>query len=113
MSTELAVTKIVHAGITPGGATVDDAGNWFANTGRCFLHILGGTAGALAVTINSQALCNYGTDHDVVVTPVAATIYLVGPFPKSRFDDADGKVQIGIAAGGAVDLMKIQVIELP
>jgi len=113
MSTELTPTAITETGVTPAPVTVDDAGNWFANTGRCFIHLLGGTAGALAATINSQALCSFGVDHDLVVTPVAATLYLIGPLPKSRFDDSDGRVQITFAAGCAADLMKIQVFELP
>lgn len=113
MSTELTPTKITETGVTPAPVTVDDAGNWFTNTGRNFIHLLGGTAGALKVTINSQALCNFGVDHDLEVTPVAATLYLVGPLPKARFDDADAKVQITYAAGCAADLMKIQIFELP
>lgn len=113
MSTELTPVPITHVGVTPNPVAVDDAGNWFTNTGRNFIHILGGTAGALKVTINSQAPCNYGEDHDVEITPVAATIYLVGPLPKSRFDDADAKVQITYAAGCQADGMKIQVFELP
>jgi|GEM_PF-783579 len=113
MSTELTVAKITQDGITPTPVTVDDAGNWFTNPGNCFIHILGGTAGAIDIVINSQAKCSFGVDHDLTITPVAATVYLVGPIPKSRFDDADGKVQILPAAGAAADLMKIQIIQLP
>lgn len=113
MSTELTVVSITQTGITPAPVTVDDAGNWFTNPGGCFIHLLGGTAGALAATIHSQALCNQGVEHDLVITPVAATLYLIGPIPKARFDDADGKVQITFAVGSAADLMKIQIIKLP
>ena len=109
MSTEFAVTKITHAGIMPATGAIDLEGNWFLNTGRCFLYIEGVT-GTKEITINSQALCNYGEDHDVKITPSVSTLYLVGPFPKSRFDDAAGKVQITYTAE---DDSKIQVIELP
>lgn len=111
---ELTVATIdIDTPLTPAGVTVEDDGMWFTNNGRIYLDILGGTAGALAVTINSQSLCNFAADHDIVVTPVAATRYLVGPFPRSRFDDAENKVQITFAAGAEADLMKIQAIQLP
>ena len=114
MGTELTVATIdKDTPLTPAGVTADDAGMWFTNNGRTYLDILGGTAGALAATINSVAACNQGSDHDIVVTPVAATRYLVGPFPRDRFDDSENKVNITFAAGSAADLMKIQAIELP
>ena len=113
MGTELTPVKITLTGITPAPVTVDDDGNWFTNTGRCFIHLLGGTAGTFKVTINSQALCNFGVDHDVEHTPESGIIYLLGPFPRARFDDAENKVQITYAAGAEADVMKIQILELP
>lgn len=113
MSIELTPVKITLDGITPAPITVDDTGNWFTNTGRCFIHLLGGTAGTFKATINSQALCNFGVDHDVEITPASGIIKLLGPFPRARFDDADNKVQITYAAGAEADLMKIQILELP
>lgn len=115
-ATELTPTKIVLSGngITPAGVTVDEVnGNCFVNTGRCFIHLLGGTAGGKIATIDSPSLCNQGGTHDVTITEGAATIHLVGPFPRSRFDDSDNKVQITYGAGAAADLMKIQILELP
>jgi len=114
MSTELTVATIsIDSPLTPAGVTVDDAGNWFTNNGRIFLDILGGTSGGFLVTIDSVAPCNQGVDHNVTVTPVASQRYLVGPFPRSRFDDISNKVNITFAAGAAADLMKIQAIQLP
>ena len=113
MSTELTPVKITLDGITPAPVTVDDSGNWFTNTGRCFIHLLGGTAGGKKATINSQALCNFGVDHDVENSPASGVIKLIGPFPRARFDDAENKVQITFEAGCAADLMKIQILELP
>ena len=113
MSTELTPAKITLAGTTQTGVTVDDSGNWFTNNGRCFIHVLGGTAGTFKLTVDSPSLCSYGETHDVEVTPASGVVKLIGPLPKSRFDDADGKVQITFAAGAAADLMKIQILELP
>lgn len=112
--TELTVATIdIDTPLTPAGVTVEDDGMWFTNNGRIYLDILGGGAGALKVTVDSPTKCNQGAEHDVEVTPVAATRYLIGPFPKSRFDDSDGKVHITFAAGAEADAMKIQAIELP
>ena len=99
--------------LTPAGVTVEDDGMEFVNNGRTYLDILGGGAGALALTVDSPASCDHGAQHDIVVTPVAATRYLIGPFPASRFNDADGKVQITLAAGAEADTMEIQAISLP
>lgn len=113
--TQIALQGTVpETGFTPAGVTVDEAnGNYFENTGRCFIYLLGGTAGAITVTIDSPSECGHGFEHDVTITPVAATVYLLGRFPKSRFDDSDGYVQITYGAGAAADLMKIQIFELP
>lgn len=112
--TELTVATIsVDTPLTPAGVTAEDDGMWFTNNGRTYLDILGGGAGGLKVTVDSPTKCNQGASHDIEVTPVAATRYLIGPFPKSRFDDADGKVQITFEAGCEADVMKIQAIELP
>ncbi len=110
---ELTVVSISLTGITPAGVTVEDDGMFFVNTGNIYLDILGGTSGALKVTIDSPAECDFGETHDVEITPVAATRYLVGPFPRSRFDDASNKINITFAAGAEADLMKIQAIKLP
>ena len=114
MSTELTPVLIAQTGITPNPAAVDDSGNWFTNPGKCFIHILSGGVGGFAVTINSQALCSFGVDHDLVIAAAGvATVYLVGPLPEARFDDADGKVQITFGAGANADGMKIQILKLP
>jgi len=109
----LDVATISLTEMTPLGVTAEDDGMKFANDGRTFLDILGGTAGALALTVNSVAACNQGSDHDVLVTPVAATRYLIGPFPKARFDNSDGYVDITLAVGAEADGMKVQAIRLP
>lgn len=62
----------------------------------------------LSLTIDSARACDQGSDHDVVVSlPVSTgalantggtaalhTARLVGPFPKARFDQADGTLKL-------------------
>ena len=106
-------TITVDTPLTPAGVTAEDDGIEFVNDGRTYLDILGGTAGNKLVTVDAPSACNQGTQHDITVTPVAATRYLIGPFPQARFNDGDGKVQITVASGAEADLMKIQAIKLP
>lgn len=114
MSVELTVATIdIDTPLTPAGVTVEDDGMWFTNNGRTYLDILGGGSGGLKVTVDSVAPCNQGEDHNVEVTPVSATRYLIGPFPRDRFDDSVNKVNISFEAGCEADVMKIQAIELP
>lgn len=110
---ELTVATISLTEMTPVPVTVEEDGMKFKNDGRTLLYILGGTSGAIALVVDSVAACNQGSDHNVSFEPVAATVYLIGPFPKARFDDANGYVNITPAAGSETDVMKIQAIRLP
>lgn len=111
---ELTPVEITLDTIVPAGVSAEDDGMWFANSGRMFLHITGG-AGALKITVDCPSKCNFGfdTEHDIEITPGAGEELMAGPFPKSRFDDGDGRVQIGFAAGCEADGMVLQVLELP
>lgn len=115
MSTELTVATIILTGngLTPSLVAVDQDGNWFKNVGNCLIYVKGGTLGGKTLTINSQAKCNYASDHDILITEGAAAIHLVGPLPKSRFDDENNRVQITYGAAAFSDGMTIQIIRLP
>lgn len=101
-------------GIVP---TEEDAladGNEFVNSGRMFIFAKNNHASEdRTITINSQVDCNQGVDHDVsVVITAAEDQKMIGPFPKDRFNDAAGKVQITYTPSTGVDI-KIAVLELP
>jgi len=92
---DLSVQDII-AGLTAGleptlvGCTDPD---YFTNDGRIFLYLFAGATQAIA-TIDSVELCEHGVDHNVVVTVPATEYRMIGPFPKSRFNDGNGKVKI-------------------
>jgi hypothetical protein len=88
----LTVQDATLAGTTPtyAAATVSDT---FANDGRTFLHVKVG-ATATNVTINSVTPCNQGEDHDIVLSGLANTERIIGPFPTSRFNDTTGMVTV-------------------
>jgi hypothetical protein len=101
---------VVLTGITPTLVAASAGGDEFVNSGRDFIHIKNGDASSMDVTINSQALCNQGQDHDVVVTVPASTgEKFIGPFPKDRFNDTAGKVQITYSAVTSVTIGIVRV----
>jgi len=103
--------EIVLTGITPTLVAAEAGGDEFVNSGRDFIHIKNGDASSMDVTINSQTPCDQGVDHDVVVAVPASTgEKFIGPFPKDRFNDAAGKVQITYSA---VTSVTIGIVRLP
>ena len=104
---------IVAAGIVRTFEAVAAGGDEFVNSGRHFIAVINAhAADSRTITVNSQTLCNQGVDHDIAVAITAAQDEKVfGPFPKDRFNDSDGKVQITYSDSGA-DLT-IAVFELP
>lgn len=85
---------IILAGITPALVAAASGGDEFLNSGRDFIHVKNSGA-ETTVIINSQVNCNQGVDHDVTVTiPLTTGEKFIGPFPKDRFNDTAGKVQI-------------------
>ena len=104
---------IVAEGIVRSHVAVAAGGDEFVNSGRHYISVINAHgADPRTVTIDSQADCNQGVDHDVAVVITAAQDEKIfGPFPKNRFNDSDGKVQISYSDSGA-DLT-IAIFELP
>lgn len=104
---------IVAEGIVRSHEGCASGGDAFVNSGRHYISVINAhAADPRTVTVNSQVNCNQGVDHDVAVVITAAQDEKIfGPFPKDRFNDADGKVQITYS-DSAADLT-IAVFELP
>ena len=108
---ELTPQVVVLTGITPTLVAADVGGDEFVNSGKDFIHIKNTNASPMDVTVNSQAVCNQGVDHDAVVTiPATTGEKFIGPFPKDRFNDASGKVQITYSA---ITDVTIGIVRLP
>ncbi|MBT9131305.1 MAG: hypothetical protein DDT41_01610 [candidate division WS2 bacterium] len=108
--TLLSVQAIVLTGLAPVYAAAAAAGNEFVNLGREFIHVRNGGAAAITVTINSVAPCNFGFDHDPVISIPAGGDRMIGPFPKFRFDDVNGRVQMTYSAVASVTVAIIQLL---
>jgi hypothetical protein len=105
----LSVQVAVLAGIKPTYASCAGGGDEFVNSGREFIHIKNGHTSPQTVTVNSQTVCSQGFDHDAAVAVTNAEDRIIGPFPKSRFDDANGKVQLTYSGVTALTIAIVQV----
>jgi hypothetical protein len=105
----ITVQAAALAGLNPtyGAANVD--GNYFLNSGKEYLHVKNGGASPITATINSQVNCNQGFDHDVAVSVPAGGERIIGPFPKDRFNDSSGYVQIAYSGVSSVTVATITV----
>ena len=97
-------------GGSPTFAAADAAGDEFLNSGRTFLIVKNGGTAAINVTVNSQKPCNYGFDHDIVVSVAAGAEEWIGPFSRERFNDSNGKVQVSYSD---VTSVTVAIVELP
>lgn len=106
----LTIQKVILTGLTPSYDAAAAGGDEFVNSGRIFIHVKNGGGASIDVTVDSQTPCNQGVDHNAVVAVPAAGERMIGPFPKDRFNDTAGKVQI---AYSGVTSVTIAAIELP
>lgn len=103
--------RVVLTGIKPTYEDALDGGNEFVNSGRHFIHAK--TTAEVTVHVTSQTPCNQGGDHPIAVAiSIAEGEKMIGPFPKDRFDDPDGKVQITYTPTTGVGIT-LAVIEVP
>lgn len=91
---DLTVQAISLSGINPTFGAAAETGDAFLNSGREYLHVKNGGGAEVTVTIDSQAACNQGFDHNAAVAVPASGERIIGPFPKARFNDANEKVQV-------------------
>lgn len=105
---------ITEDAIKPTYENALEDGNEFVNSGRMFIHAKNGHVSEdRTVKINSQVLCSQGVDHDLSeIITAAEDEKMIGPFPKDRFNDGAGKVQITYTPTTGADIT-IAVIELP
>ena len=108
----LTVVTPVLAGVDPGLTAATMAGDSFPNTGKEIVLVVNGATDTI-ITFDSPNTCDFDTmnaAHDEVDTTSAASERLVGPFPKSRFNDANGRVQMTSDDDSNVTLAIIKMI---
>lgn len=97
----MAILAVQVPGITGTITTKSNAnggGDSFPNTGQEILHVENTDAGSHTVTVDSPGTCSFGVSanaaHDAAIVVAAGETREIGPFPMSRFNDANGRVQL-------------------
>lgn len=104
----LTLIQAILAGVVLNRVAAAGGGDEFINDGATRLHVKNDGAGSINVTVNSQAQCNHGFDHDLVVAVAAGAEKIIGPFPTSRFNDANGKVQVAYSDATSVTVAAVK-----
>jgi hypothetical protein len=90
----LTIQDISRSGLTPSFAAAGVAGDEFSNDGMTYIEVINGDAGAHVVTIATQLTDDGLAVADRTVSVGAGVRKKIGPFQKSIYNDANGKVQI-------------------
>lgn len=81
-------------GLAEAAPTVNSGasgGDKFLNNGHVMMRLDKVSAGAIVVTIASQANCDQGTNHpETVSVPGSSAVRAIGPFPTTRFNIVGG-----------------------
>lgn len=103
--------SVARTGLTPTFAAADVAGDEFVNDGNTLLHVKNGDAASKTVTVASQVSSPpVGTAAtDLAITIPAGEERMIGPLPKSAFDDANGKVQVTYDAVTSVTVAAVSM----
>lgn len=113
-ATELTVQEISLDGLeaTLDAATAPDGGDGgdkFENNGRTFVRVANASLAEITVTATSLLACNRGSTHNVSVAVGAGKTLDIGPFPISRFNDANGFVTVFVSLETDVTIGAISV----
>lgn len=110
--TALTTQTVVNTGIVPTYAAITSIpdGFTFTNTGKELLAVVNADSGPTTVSVNSLTPCSQGSDHNLSVIVASGTTQFIGPFPTSRFNDANNLV-----AGALTNItaITVAVIKLP
>lgn len=90
----LAVQTVVRAGIIPTYAAAAGGGDVFPNSGEEFIHVKNGHSAPITVTVVSQSTVDGLAVADRAVVIANASEKMIGPFPASVYNDANGRVNL-------------------
>ena len=107
----LAKTAIAQAGAARPALTAAAAGgDTFKPGDDTYFIAANGSGGSITVTIDSLQLSNFGTDKDIVAIVPAGQTWEMGPFPNSRFRNANGVATVSYSG---VTTLTVGVRRLP
>jgi hypothetical protein len=108
-----AVQAVTTAGITPTfDAANASGGQMFANNGRRILRVKNGSGSAVTVTVNIPATLDGvapANGGKQITVPATTGDMVIGPFPSTTYNQADGKVYVDFSAATSVTLAVLEV----
>lgn len=83
------------------------AGDSFSNNGKTMIRVNNGGGAPITLTLDdpnsSSPPAATAWNPDAAVTITNGTVKVIGPFPPSRFNDANGRVQLAWSATTSVN----------
>jgi hypothetical protein len=100
----LTVQSVGRAGLEPVLVAAAAGGDTFPLVdGREWIEVNNASAGAVTITIKSKQKCDQGFDHDLVISvPAGKKRVISGFLPISRFQNANGNLEITYSAVASV-----------
>jgi hypothetical protein len=110
---DLSIQTVSIDGLNPAFAAAASGGDAFVNDGKSYVHAKNGHSSAQTVRVVSQVNpAPPGTaaaNKDISIP--AGQERQIGPFPKSAYNDANGKVQLQYPAG--VTALTVAAVSCP
>jgi hypothetical protein len=96
-------------GIVFLGDTPDDADNEFDNDGQTFLKVYLSSSSAI-ITLKSQLQIDGHAITDLAVTISGSNAeMMIGPFPKTTYNDAYGRAHFSCAVGAGMKMTAVKM----
>lgn len=109
----LTVQDSAVSGLAPSYGAAAGGGDSFPNDGKTVLHVKNGGGGSITVTVDSQAQCSFGFDHNEAVVVGAGADKILGPFPPKRWNDSNERVNVTYSGVTSVTVAAIRVTPAP
>lgn len=106
----LAVAKLNRNGVDPAGVAAAALGDDFVNTGKEAVLLENGSGAPINVTFETPGTVDGLAIADKVVAVPAGGARVVGPFPPSAYNDAQGKVKMTYSD---VTTLTVKVLQFP
>lgn len=94
MATQLTVTPLTRAGVTPAFTAADVTGNTFTNDEHTWLVVKNGGGSSITVSLDILPTIDGQPVTDRTVTVPAAGERWIGPFPSAYYSNASGLVTV-------------------
>lgn len=105
----LTSTTVTRAGIDVVGVAAAAGGDSFANTGKEFIEVKNGGAGAITVTLDVQTTLDGMAITDPTVSIAAGATKIIGPFPTHIFNDSNSRVNVTYSAVTSVTVKVLTI----